>query len=172
MAYINPSQSTGLPNLKSYLVQNLPEVTKRKRVYDAFVKWSGIGANAGTSPNTLGAVIMSFSPYMPPEVLVKPIPDAHGMFQMKIPNRILLDKPMVDYYENNACGDAELMLEAVVLHELIHFARFKFGLPDPPWYADESGKAFEIEAYGKVIGTKIWFANTSKTCAFKYQGFD
>lgn len=171
MAYINPSQSSGLPNLKSYLVQTLPTVTKKQRVYDAFVKWSGTGANTKTSPNTLVAVIMSFAPAMPPEVLVKPIPDAHGVFDPKMPNRILLDKPLVDYYEKNRCGDAELMLEAVVLHELIHFARFTFGLPDPPWYADESGTAFEFEAYGKEIGTKIWFANTSNTCAYKYHGF-
>lgn len=170
MAYINSSQTTGFPNLKSYLVQDLPQVIKRKTIYDAFVKWSGIGDKRGTPLFTSSAVILAFAPSMPPEVLVKPLGDAHGLFEPKVPNRILLDKPLVDFYENNSCGDAESLLEAVILHELIHFARFKFGLPDPPWYAKESGMAFETEAYGKVIGAASWFANASKTCSYKYEG--
>lgn len=51
-------------------------------------------------------------------------------------------------------GDGWIIWESTVLHELVHWARWKQNLPDPRG-ADgtktEVGKAFEIEAYGEDV---------------------
>jgi hypothetical protein len=49
-------------------------------------------------------------------------------------------------------GTGWIIWESTVLHELVHWARFKQNIPDDP--SVEPGKAFEVDAYGQDVDLK------------------
>ena len=128
------------PSLAAWIQHRVQTIAMRPRVWNAFLKYSEL------SP--LGAAwALTHSPY--PCVEYASLKDALGEFRgAEDEDEILLHTGLCDrFYKDIRDPRMHLLMEATVLHEMVHWGDWKDGKDHPK----EEGLEFEKEAYGKVI---------------------
>jgi Metallopeptidase toxin 3 len=119
---------------------------KCQPVWKAFVKWCDSEAKAkeactwGTGPLV--------------EINSRAV--GHNMGKYKHGDTVFIHAQVASKYEK---GTGWMVWEAVVLHEMMHWARYQQGLPEGPNTGpEEFGHQFEVEAYGKKVTLDMWRA--------------
>ena len=136
---------TTYPKLSAFVYGDLSKVpTSKPRVWRAFRKWSELGFS-----EALTALTTCSKPYID----VKVMPGVFGRFRGSTdPHTILVSEHWAKRFESDhAKPAAKLLMEATILHEMVHWGDWKDGVDQDP----EEGNEFEKEAYGKVIG-RYW----------------
>lgn len=133
------------PILTAKLTQLALDVTKKAgkaKVRAAFQKYAELSAAKATTALTTGNH---------PLVESKVMKDLGQFIGGSDPNTVFLQKKMCDRFEKNKAEQTNpkmlLLLEATLLHEMVHWGDWKDGKDHPK----EEGAEFEKEAYGKVI---------------------
>ena len=149
MVWAKKSIKAEYPGFYNWLYTELPQVRNKRKVWKAFLKWSGLGTSADLY---LGSGSM-------PEIRVEPLIDAQGMYSSKFKNTIFIDSFVVAYFEaNSSRDDAKMLVESTVLHEMCHWAvssgvisvlKDDYGKGNA-----ERGKHFEMEAYKGDVSLK------------------
>ena len=146
--HVAPRMSKTYPKLTEWLWENMPKVVGKKKVFDAFVKYSELSASTANSVLTKCTAN--------PVIDFDSMPGANGEFRgSTMPNHVYLAKSICEKFENNP-EDAKkpemhILIESTVLHEMVHWGDWKDGKDQP----DEEGKSFEKAAYGKDIN-RYW----------------
>ncbi len=126
------------PKLGAWIEKNIPKVKSKTKVWNAFIKYSELGATRAITPGYW------------PEVYWKVMPGKNGGYTGEsFPNRIFLSKSLCDEFEEkkNISKKFHNKIESSLLHEMVHWGDFKDGKDQP----GEEGKKFEVEAYGADI---------------------
>ena len=126
-----------------YLINWMSPSVLKAKVPDrwrAFVKWCGSEARA------IEACTWSKGPLV--QINSQKVGRANGRYPGSGGDTVFIHGKVANKYES---GDGWVIWESTVLHELIHWARRQEKLPDPPPGVEESGQAFEMEAYGEHI---------------------
>lgn len=136
------------PKLTDWIYDNLAKVPQKKKVFEAFVKYS---------EQTSGAMQTMLTTCSPTPVIdFKHMPGSNGQFSgSRDANRVYLALSICEKFEKSAKDRTDarmhLLLESTLLHELVHWGDWKDGKDQ----AKEEGKEFEKAAYGKDI-TRYW----------------
>lgn len=145
---VSQNMRSTYPKLSAWIYENLSKVPQKKKVFDAFVKYSE------QSSANMRSMLTTCSPN--PTIDFRSMPGANGEFSGSTdPNRVFLALSICEKFENSATDAADprmhLLLESTLLHELVHWGDWKDGKDQK----GEEGKAFEKEAYGNDI-TRYW----------------
>jgi hypothetical protein len=147
----------------STAVQIIPKTfPKRYREYVHYCineKWATIGITNGDGPTL---TVRDLKPLDKDNPL--------GLFIYTMPDAIFIHQDLVKLYESDA-NKYEIGLQYLVLHELIHWARFHGGepakvvaTPKRPLRGarpGEAGDEFEFYAYGRDMA-RVWGGGASK----------
>ena len=132
---------------KSFIEEELPKIKGNPKVWNAFLKRSGNSANS-----TLAEEVLQFG--TDPMLFVADLNKSYGFFHPDKPNTINIGKQLVQKFQKNS-GDQKMrqIIEATILHELVHWSCNKRGIPEEEnGLKIEMGVKFEEEAYGiKVL---------------------
>lgn len=145
---VSPQLKQSYPNLYSVIYEIMSEVSKKPKVWCAFLKYSELThSQAYLALNTCSAT---------PIIDYKVMPNANGQFSGgSDKSRVYIAKSICDRFENNPKQRKQekmlILLESTILHELVHWGDWKDGKDQ----AGEEGKAFERAAYGKDIN-RYW----------------
>ena len=148
MVKISPSIQP-FPQLGKWLRTDFPKLAVnpfRAQVWNLFSQTTGL------DPFTLLDVIEPDAIRAPSlEIRDLPIQGAYGMFDPQRPDVIYLDRQLAVYFEaNNTDIEASLIIEATVLHELVHWSEWRNGM-DPSGGENDRGLLFERAAYGREM---------------------
>ena len=137
------------PKTRNFLRYELPTVMHDKKKWPAFLKYSEF---QGRWFGEFWAV-MAISWGNRPQISVEQLSGAFGEYR---PGRgehiVYLDKDWATRFEkDHKKAAAKELMEATVLHEMVHWGDDQDGKDQP----GEEGEAFEKAAYGKVIG-RYW----------------
>ncbi len=135
--------------LKDFVKTELPKIKNNKKTWKAFLKYSEFqGRWFG---DTLAAWALGWGSN--PRIGAKDLDGAFGLFNgPKEADVIYVDKDLaVRFKKDSKKPAAKLLMEATILHEMVHWGDHKDGKDQPP----EEGDEFEKAAYGKIIG-KYW----------------
>lgn len=138
------THAKAFPTCQSYLTYWLsPRILKEKtpRRWSAFVKWCGSEAWA------LEACTWGRGPLV--QINSQQVGRANGRFRGG--DVVYIHGKVANGFEQ---GTGWLCWEATVLHEMVHWARYRQQLKDPP--GTEVGQEFEKEAYGRPIELGMW----------------
>ena len=135
------------PSVAQFVRTDLPRALDRETVRNAFLHYSGLSESRArtvvalnNSRPRLAVTNLSLGPLGLPE---------NGRFERSNPHRILLSQELATYHEGNAAeAHTRLLLEATLLHELVHWGYCATGHPEE---TDERGILFEEAAYGRVV---------------------
>jgi hypothetical protein len=121
-----------------------PGILKQKvpKTWNAFVKWCA-SEDVATEACTWGS-----GPLV--QINSQAVGHANGRFTGG--DIVFIHGKVANSYEK---GDGWMVWESTVLHEMIHWARRKQKLDNPPGVA-EVGKEFEKEAYGGDVSLGMW----------------
>jgi hypothetical protein len=131
------------PKLAKWIVEELPKVKNKGKIWSAFVDYSELGDKARY------AVMPHYHPYVDYKVML-----ALGAFKKsKDPNTIYLGKSFCERFESKdwKLPNMHRLMEATLLHELVHWGD---SLDDMDQDGEE-GDLFEQAAYGEVL-EKYW----------------
>jgi len=129
------------PKTASWIELNIKKGKLNPKVWLAFVKYSELGASNASLALTIGNN---------PEIYAKPMSGAYGEFSgTSNKNRIFLSTSLCNKFEqsNGKNSSLNLLLQATVLHEMVHWGDWKDGKDQ----VGEEGANFERAAYGRVI---------------------
>ena len=129
------------PKTASWIEFNIKKGKLNPKIWSAFVRYSELGTSNASLALTRGHN---------PEIYTKPMSDAYGEFSgTSNKNRIFLSTSLCNRFEqsNGKNSSLNLLLQATVLHEMVHCGDWKDGKDQP----GEEGKNFERAAYGRVI---------------------
>jgi len=127
------------PNFDRHL-RSLNRVISQPRIWNAFTKWSGLSKSQAQMSVSYGsAPAIDFLPMSSTD---------YGGFEEAFPHRIWLRIDKVREYENRLQPASGRFLHMLILHEMVHWGRHLFHLPDSAHggYVD-NGDNFENEAY-------------------------
>ena len=135
------------PKLTAWIYEAMLNVPAKPTVWKAFKKYSEL------SEMQARAALLTCS--AKPIIDVKDMKD-YGIFDgAKDKDRVYLGKFMCDKFEGSRADAKDprmhILIEATVLHELVHWGDWKDGMDQ----ADEEGESFEKAAYGKIIA-RYW----------------
>ena len=135
-----PLQKKAYKPFADWVANNLPEIDRNDKVWNAFMKHGQFG-----DPETARAILKDD---VPPIIFVEKIAWL-GKFSPQKPKIISISSALVDDFCQNSTDQAKRQrIEATVLHEFVHWALFNADKPERP--DEEKGVEFEQEAYGSV----------------------
>ena len=108
------------PKLSKWIETNIPKVTKKPKVWKAFVKYSELGGKAA----------IAVTKGNPPEVHFSVMKGAFGIFKGATkPNIIYISKKLCDRFEKTDSKNPKMhqLMEATILHEMVHWEIGKTG---------------------------------------------
>ncbi len=147
MRYVDQS---AFPTFTTYVKKDLPKVRDKPRVWRAFLKY------AEYDKRWLGSkwATFAFAWGTEPRIIVKELDGAYGKFIPKSGTyNIFISQDLVGRFElDYRRADAKLLVEATILHEMVHWADRKDGELQLKAAGKEAGREFEKAAYGRVIG--------------------
>lgn len=129
------------PKTALWIKFNIKKGKLNQKVWSAFVKYSELGATNAKLALTEGHN---------PEIFIKPMFGAYGEFSgTSNKNRIYLSASLCNRFEqsNGENTTLNLLLQATILHEMVHWGDWKDGRDQ----VGEEGANFEKAAYGRVI---------------------
>ena len=142
MVSMSVQDQTLYPRLKDFLRIELPKVVNDKKKWSAFLKYSEFQGR------WFGAFLAGWAIGWDskPTIKIKPLPDAWGEY---LPGRgediIYIDKSWATRFERDyKLAKAKIFMEALILHEMVHWGDDQDGKDQP----GEEGEAFEKAAYG------------------------
>lgn len=130
------------PKLTKWIKENLPNVKKKPKVWNAYLKYSELDEK-----RALWSITSGFNP----DITFIEIENGNGKYVgEKHLNRIYIDKKICDKFESTDSNNSKMhaLVESTLLHELVHWGDYKDGKDQ----LGEEGKAFERQAYGKDVG--------------------
>jgi murein DD-endopeptidase MepM/ murein hydrolase activator NlpD len=147
MVKISPSIQP-FPKLDTWLRTDFPKLAVdpfRAQVWNLFCQTTGL------DPFTLLDAIDADA-IRGPSLEIRELPhQAYGMFDPQQPDVIYLDQQLAEYFETNSTDvETQLIIEATVLHELVHWSEWRNGM-DPSTGSNDRGLQFERAAYGRVM---------------------
>jgi hypothetical protein len=139
---ISPGFRNRYPNLSAWIERNIPKVKTKPKAWAALLRFGEFSPADATRAITSGNhPVVRWAPLRPKTL---------GMYLNT--NSIYLAKKLCDELENNISDpDAQYMLEAIVLHETVHWGDYR----DGKHQTHEAGYAFESNAYGHRYRIKI-----------------
>ncbi|MEM7739434.1 MAG: hypothetical protein AAF225_01375 [Pseudomonadota bacterium] len=143
--YIDKKMKKEYPKLSAWIEKNIPLVKTKKKVFDAYMKFSETNKKEA---------LLSLSRGTPPKVSFRVMPKANGQYSGKsYTNTVFLAKAICERFEKSDSKkkSMHLLVESTVLHEMVHWGDWKDGKDQH----GEEGKAFEKAAYGKDV-TRYW----------------
>lgn len=147
MVVMNFTQTDQYPQLTDWLRNTLPAVRDKDQVWRALLEFSGLEE---------GEAARALSWESDPIIGIKRLQGRNGEFDPRKPDRVYLAKDIALRFERDfTLSEAQLLVEATVLHEIVHWGNHK----DGPDQADEAGVRFEVTAYGKDI-ERYWMQST------------
>ncbi len=129
------------PKLAAWIEEEFPKVVNKPKIWNAFVKYSELGATRA---------VWAVTPGYQPEVGWKVMPGKNGSYSFeRNPYRVFLAKRLCDEFEQAKVLTAKLIekVESTLLHEFVHWGDEKDGIDQK----GEEGRKFEVEAYGRDI---------------------
>lgn len=150
-------QINRFPQLTSFVREKLYDsVSRNMNVWKAFLKYSQLDDET--------AKLALTSNQARPLLLISDLShhgrSVFGAFSIYQPNRIYISTLVANKFEKEFnIRDADNFLEALILHELVHWGDFRQGGINPcePGREGEMGEKFEEKAYGKVLKFLPWF---------------
>ena len=142
---INPQQRSYV-TFKAFIEDELPKIKDNLNVWSVFLDKSG---NKSTPEFAKNAIKFGTDPLL----FIADLNESYGFFHPDKPNTINIGRKLVDTFQANS-GDLRVrqLIEATVLHELIHWSRNIKGLKEEEdGRKVEMGVKFEEEAYGSRI---------------------
>jgi len=141
---VSPGFVKQYPHLAIWICDNLPKVKGKQKVFRAFQKYSRLNEKVSERALRHGN---------PPVIEYRHMPADNGIFiGNKYPDTVFLSTSICDRFEGSATDAADprmhLLLEATLLHEMVHWGDFQ---DDKKLSPGEQGKAFEKAAYGKDV---------------------
>jgi zincin-like metallopeptidase toxin 3 of polymorphic toxin system len=130
------------PRSLEFLASSLGSLRQQSpNIFGAFTANSGLSDDEATV-----ALRLSESP---PLLWIADLGTAvNGLFTPDAPGRVKLDSDMFSAVEAKpGSADAQVFLQAKVLHELVHWGRYTKQLLEP----EEMGEKFERDAYGRIV---------------------
>lgn len=137
------------PKLTDWIYAHIATVPRKKRVFDAFVQYAEITPDEAR--RTLATTTRT------PVIDIRDLPNStYGVFiGSHDDERIYISMNVCDRFETHPEDQKDprmhRLLEATILHELVHWGDWKDGVDQP----HEEGNVFEIAAYGYMIW-KYW----------------
>ena len=128
----------------AYVEDELPKVDKKPKVWDAFLKWSQLDDSAAKDALGFGNK---------PFLFVADLGSAYGFFHPSKPHTINIGRKLVlDFETPNPPQNIHAVMEATILHELVHWALNGASIPEEEGGQPvEMGVEFEREAYGAPV---------------------
>lgn len=169
-----------MPKLRKYFDDQLPKLSSKTDVWNAFLKWSGHQLDGKpTADAAKRAALQVIAAKGGPKVtlMVTITADqqntantersANGIFYPKQPDVIGIKLGIAYFFNANVDSQSHQhlainLLESTCLHEFVHLLNYKHhrkvrGFKDVDGNEiKEIGKTFEKEAYGKDIGNEGW----------------
>ena len=137
------------PHLTKFVRTEMPKVPNKPRVWRAFLEYGEynkrwLGKKWATFAFTWGSE---------PEIIVQDLPGLYGKYNPRLGvDRIFLASKLVDWYErNHRDTHRKLMVEAIILHEMVHWADAKDGKLQLRERGLEAGFEFQKAAYGQIF---------------------
>jgi len=174
-----------MPKLQKYFADQLPKLTAKTDIWNAFLKWSGHQLDGKPSPDdakkaALGVIAASGGPKVILMATIAADPtntantdrSANGVFFPKQPDAIGIKRDIALFFDANIDSQSHQdraiqLLESTCLHEFVHLLNFKHhkkvrGFKDADGNEiKEIGKAFEKGAYGRDIGNEGWMRSAA-----------
>ena len=149
MVSIRIADRAMFPHLTKFVKTELPLIRHKPKVWNAFLEYGEydqrwLGRKWATFAFTWGSE---------PEIIVQDLPGLYGKYNPRLGrDRIFLASKLVDWFEKKP-RDAhrKLMVEATILHEMVHWADAKDGKLQLKALGIEAGFEFESAAYGRPI---------------------
>lgn len=138
---VSSNFKSNYPKLADWLEKEIPSVSGKHRVWQAFLKFSEL---------TPAKAKLAIKPGSFPEVHYRVMPGANGQYSGGTTvNRVYLAKSICDRFESKDSANPKMhkLIESTLLHEMVHWGDYKDGKDQ----VGEEGKAFEKAAYGKDI---------------------
>ena len=149
MVRMSQCQRKKYDRLADFIDAEIPSVKTKKKVFDAYKKYVGLGNYKGTEHLT------ALNIFQGPRLVVRQLGrKVLGRFSVAFPNRILLDKDLAMCFQRSEIENelGRRLIECTILHELIHLYDWK---GDRRWMGtdenDSHAFSFEKEAYGQVL---------------------
>ena len=149
MASIRIPDRPMYPHLTEFVKTELPKVRDKPRVWRAFLKYGEY------NKRWLGSkwATFAFAWGSEPEIVIQDLPGLYGKYSPRLgKDRVFLATKLVDWFErNHRDAHRKLMIEATILHEMVHWADAKDGKLQLRELGLEAGFEFEKAAYGRPI---------------------
>lgn len=161
--YLDRTIEKNFPRLAAWLVSEIPKVKSDARIWDPFLRFSQLTPKQATDALTVNR--------MPPCIDAAIIRD-DGVWRRRTPDKIFIRRKTCRRFEDldpdsRAGTPADLVMMAIVLHEMVHWGDYKADgvhQPDARVYDPVAGTTrtgdvgfqFEVEAFYGIYSSK-WF---------------
>lgn len=134
-------QRSAFKQFANWVDNDLPQVPQKPQVWKAFRDHSRFGSDESAKAALGGG--------LDPWVFVEKISGFKGLFDPSRPETISISMKLVEQYDASP-EDAQVraVVEATVLHEMVHWSWAAAGQHEPP--GSEKGEDFERQAYGNL----------------------
>ncbi len=125
--------------LTSWVKTELPQIESKTQVWEAFLGHTQYPQETARNALLFGTC---------PRLFIYDLKGSYGQFDESLPDTINLGKKLVNDFEQDSTNvNKQKLIEATILHELVHWALFRQGKCEP----QEMGVAFEKAAYGNCV---------------------